>query len=137
AADHHGTAGRRRRRGRGRAALRPRRGHGLPGQPGGARGPVRHRLAPPPASGRLRRHPSAPPRLPPPGRPHSPAQRLTPPPTPPPLTPLVLTRALWQPHPPRQSRRGTWVPKAHDECLVTAVVATPIRHPSRGRVRCR
>ncbi len=41
--------GRRNRRGRGRSAVRPCRGHCLPGQPGGAGGAVRHRLAPPAA----------------------------------------------------------------------------------------
>ena len=49
--DRDGAAGGRCRRGRGRAAVRPRRGDRLPGEPGGARGAVRHRLAAP-AAGR-------------------------------------------------------------------------------------
>ena len=53
AADLLRAAGGRDGRGRGVAALRPRRDHRVPGQPGGAGGAVRHR---PPAPGRRRRH---------------------------------------------------------------------------------
>ncbi len=57
AADRDGAAAGGDRRGGGRAALRPRGDHRLPGGPGGARGPVRDRLAAP-APGRPARAPA-------------------------------------------------------------------------------